>query len=354
MPVDFLGESGEIVGSRLIGLAFTDVVNALYMAEVEEQLSRHFDALLVEGALDHDLEMVAAAIGDQSPGSNLGVATDAIGTEVSSDALDAASRWLASIAANPAPLLRARAQARLALGAGFWRVLDGETFQVTFEPADPLSHHGRQLPAWDVASRVWLGKFERTFRDSRANWLRQAISRLFSAMSGRSEIHVNGVDSTNFETDDQAPQRIANRLFLALPRTWRLYRAGSILEVLSPVGRVVRVFREVGFEVINDLGMTAKADRAIRSATEVPSVTGDDTKKANRGISYRDPDKPWIEAMHAHALAGTARNILDAANAVVGLEIGGKKLMGPGNPASKVSRLRGLYKSTYGAWPSQM
>lgn len=354
MPVALLGESGEIVANRLDGLAFTDAVNALYMAEVEAQLSTHFDALLVKQSSDHDLEMVAAAIGDQSPGSNLGAARNAIGTEVSPEALDAASRWLASIVANPAPLLRARAQAKLALGSGFWHVLDGEAFQVTVEAADPLNHYGRQLPAWDVASRVWLGKFDYTFRDIRANWLRQAVSRLFSAMIEPSELHINGVDATNFEMDDQPPQRISNRLFLGLPRTWRLYRAGSVLEVLNPVGTVVRVFREVGFEIGNLRGTTGEADRAIRVVTEIPAVIGNGPKKTKRGISYRESDKSWVEAMYAHALSGTARNILDAAKAVVGLEMNGKKLMGPGSDASKVSRLRQLYKLTYGAWPSEM
>ena len=160
MPGDLLDETGEIVWSGLDGLTLSDAINALYMVEVERQLVRFFDVLRKKDLPAHDLEMIGAVISGRAAGSGLELMHDADAIEALAKDRDAANKWLAAVSGNPVGLSRARAQAKVALGSGFWQTLDGTGFRAVAEPTDPLDRYGVHLPAWDVASRAWPGRFD--------------------------------------------------------------------------------------------------------------------------------------------------------------------------------------------------
>ena len=160
------------------------------------------------------------------------------------------------------------------------------------------------------------------------------------------------MDAAKYEQNDQLPELLSRRVFLASPRYWRLHRLGSILELLRPDGGSLRAFRDVRFLTDDTLRTALLTGPEERTACPGRAVRPRAGGKVRKGNSYRKSDQPWIEAMRARALAGTSKNTLDAALAVVGIEIDGQKVKGAGNNDSKVSRLRGLYTIVYGAWPS--
>jgi hypothetical protein len=207
MPGGLLDETGEIVWSGLDGLTLSDAINALYMVEVERQLVRFFDVPLKKDLPAHDLEMIGAVISGRATGNGLELMHGADAIEALAKDRDTANKWMAAVSGNPAGLSRARAQAKVALGSGFWQTLDGAGFRAIAEPTDPLDRYGVHLPAWDVASRVWLGRFERTIRDSRMTWISAAASHLFATMAAHERLRIIGVDAAKYEQNDQLPAR---------------------------------------------------------------------------------------------------------------------------------------------------
>lgn len=334
-------EHGEIIPDRLPGLGLSDAINAIYRREVDRQLARNFDVLLDGVPPDGALEMIG------------GIIAELYGADPELDRSNirkAAMEWLASVRSDQTPVIRAKALAELALGPAFWKTLDGDGFAVEFEIIDPLSHYDFQQVAWDRESGVLLRTIQASLGSLRANWLGGAAAALFTTIATNPDLRLMGIDGAAYGRDGTEPEAISPALFDTLPRSWKLHRVGSRLEVLNSDGSKGCEFRGVTIRDIGDSTTHTDLQPEIEEKAMARDARGNPPRSGRRGQSYVSSDRTWIEAMRNALVNGHASNVTDAARAVVDKKFEGKGLKGTGSDDSKVSRLSKRYTGKYGPW----
>ena len=215
-PLTLRDANGAINWAGLSGAPLSDIVNALYLFEVEQQLQLHLDALLSKEYVDELADNIATVIVahcSQNPGTRASGKTKKQWLNGECGTGKTIAQWLEELRDNPVPLRRARSQAALALSPGFWRAIDGATWRVDHMEIDPLRHYGIRGVAWDHVSHPFLAHIETTFLGLRDNWLVAAAGQVIQALDREPLLFAEGVDGEHFDQEDKGSVRIARRVF---------------------------------------------------------------------------------------------------------------------------------------------
>jgi hypothetical protein len=253
-------ETGKLINWRnFAGRPLADIFNTLYSAEVQQQLRRYFGSLLASPPPEDLLRGIMPALAADPcwPGSAAEPENSRAFLEWSKALREAQGR----------PLVRASMRARLALGSGFWRTLDGATLRAETAEIDPLRHYKLRSAGWDPISRQLLAQAEAEFVECREIWLATAAMAVIRAIASDPQLDVEGMEAAQCGSLNRHPQRLARRLFEAQLRPWRLHRVGSVLEVLSQDGSPVQVFRDTKLLVADNLGYTSSLDDELAAKT---------------------------------------------------------------------------------------